>query len=292
MKRTVWSAVSVVLVRMAVVASVVLPFVARAQKAASVKPVAVVPMEAFLGRGLTVTAKVNGVEGTFLFDTGAGLTHISPGMATKIGCKPWGRMTGFTMQGQRIESQHCDGLTVEVSGQKLELPVASVGDIMKRMPPGAPHLDGVLALDAFAGRQVSLSLTRKTLTIESAGSLAAVEKKATAVPVRLVRDAEGAALEVTTAVKTSAGTAWMEIDSGNASPVCVLGKHLAELFGADAEKHGPQAVDVRLANGTPVDAQFAVLDLTMDGNLGTVFLQKWDVTFDLAKGKGWISPSS
>ena len=35
------------------------------------------------------------------------------------------------------------------------------------------------------------------------------------VPIKLVREVEGAALTVVVAVPTTAGTAWMEIDCGN-----------------------------------------------------------------------------
>ena len=53
--------------------------------AGAVKPVALAPL---LGRGLTIQATIGGKPGTFLFDTGGGVTNISPDFAKSIGCKP------------------------------------------------------------------------------------------------------------------------------------------------------------------------------------------------------------
>lgn len=38
---------------------------------------------------MTLRAKVRGHEGRFVFDTGGGVTYISPAFAETIGCKPW-----------------------------------------------------------------------------------------------------------------------------------------------------------------------------------------------------------
>jgi hypothetical protein len=38
---------------------------------------------------MTMRAKVRGHEGTFVFDTGGGVTYLSPDFAQTIGCKPW-----------------------------------------------------------------------------------------------------------------------------------------------------------------------------------------------------------
>ena len=56
-----------------------------------------IPLEPYLGALATLRATVSGRVGTFLFDTGEGITSISPGFARKIGGKPWGRVTGFRM---------------------------------------------------------------------------------------------------------------------------------------------------------------------------------------------------
>jgi hypothetical protein len=34
-----------------------------------------------------------------------------------------------------------------------------------------------------------------------------------------------------------------------------------------------------------------VRDLILDGDIGQAFLEHWDLTLDLARGKGWLTPT-
>ena len=105
-------------------------------------------------------------------------------------------------------------------------------------------------------------------------------------PLHMVRDAEGVALSVNFPVALSAGTAWFELDSGNVSPFVLVGKHLASLTNLNADARGPQLVDLHLLDGSPVQGEAKVMDLTLDGNLGTAFLRHHDIVIDLAHARG------
>ena len=235
---------------------------------------------------MTIKATVNGAEGLFMFDTGGGVSYISPDFAAKVGCTPWGQITGFMLTGQRLDMPRCDSLTFDVKGQHLAAPIAGVFDIGKFMPPDSPHIDGSLGLDVFAGQAVTLSLAEKTLTVESPASLAERAKKGTEVPIRLVRECEGIALSVVVAVPTRKGTAWMELDSGNGG-AHVIGKHVAAIMNLDADQ---QNTSFQMGGGIPVDGPVRVNPtLTMDGNIGTRFMINWVLTLDLAKGRAWLS---
>ena len=241
---------------------------------------------------MTVRAKVRGHEGLFMFDTGGGISYISPSFAQTVGCKVWGQITGFVLTGQRLDMPRCDGLDFDVQGQTLKAPIAGVFDIMKFMPPNVPQLDGSLGLDVFAGRAVTLSLAERTLTLESRPSLAARMQRGKEVPIRLVREAEGVALTVVVGVVTSEGTAWMEIDSGNGG-ANVIAKHLAPLMNVKTGSREPQPASFSLVGGIPVTGNVRVNEtLIMDGNIGTRFLVNWDVTLDLKNGRAWLMPAS
>lgn len=238
---------------------------------------------------MTLRALVRGHEGNFMFDTGGGISYISPDFAQAIGCKPWGQITGFTLVGQRLDMRRCDGVTFEIQGHSFGAPTSGVFDIMKFMPPNVPRIDGSVGLDVFAGKAVTLSLAQRKLTVESASSLAARMKAGKEVPVRLNREAGGASLAVYVAVPTDGGIAWMELDSGNGG-ANVIGKHLAALLKLDANKNEPQRASFTLAGGIPVEGMARVNDkLIMDGNIGTRFLIDWDVTLDLANGRAWFA---
>src|SRR5690349_7831301 len=141
----------------------------RAQSAA---PLATVPLEPYLRAQAVVRASVNGHPGTFLFDTGQGVSSISPAFAAKIGCRPWGRITGFRMSGERVNNPHCDGVSFNLSGREFLAPVVSTVDVMTFIGPDAPPVDGAVGLDIFANRAITI-VPRQSIILESAGSSAA-----------------------------------------------------------------------------------------------------------------------
>lgn len=240
---------------------------------------------------MTMHAKVNGHEGNFVFDTGAGVSYVSPEFAQSIGCKPWGKLTGHTLVGQRLDMQRCDGLSFDVQGQRFAASTSGVFDLMKFMPPNVPKVDGSIGLDIFERHALTLSLAEKKLFVETRASLAARAKHAREVPISYVREAGGAGLTVFVGVQTIAGVAWMELDCGNGG-ANVIGKHLAELMRLDPNKKEPQPARFTIVGGVPVEGMARVNDsLIMDGNIGTRFLIDWNLTLDLAKGHAWLAPA-
>jgi len=258
--------------------------------AGSPKPIAVLPLETYLGRSLAIRASISGREGRFLFDTGEGVTMISPSLADALGCKPWGNLTGFRMTGERLDTPHCDGLIFQSHGVSLRVPVVGVLDIMTFFDSDAPKLDGAIGLDAFAGRAITLIIQRRQLVVESKGSLAARVRTATEIAIRVVRDAEGVALAVDVAVPTAAGRAWMELDSGNGGSI-VVSRAVAPLLNLDPAADKPQAGTFNIAAGVTVAGKIrAPQGMIMDGNIGSQFLENWCLTLDLARGRAWLTP--
>ena len=216
---------------------------------------------------------------------------ISPELAQTIGCKPWGQITGIRMRGDRIDSPHCDNITFEMGGQQMAAPSAIVFDIMKFFPPDQPRLDGSIGLDLFAGGKITFEYSQKSIIVESAGSFATRIAHATEIPIRMVRDAEGLALTVDVGVPTPDGTAWMELDSGGGSSF-IIANHIAPLLKLDSVSKAKQQVSFVLAGKIPVIAPARTMShMIMDGNINVPFLEKWDVTLDLAAGRAWVTPS-
>ena len=71
---------------------------------------------------MTLHSTVRGHEGNFMFDTGGGISYISPGFAQTVGCKPWGQITGFTLTGQRLDMPRCDSLSFDIDGHRFGAP--------------------------------------------------------------------------------------------------------------------------------------------------------------------------
>ena len=208
-------------------------------------PLAIIELKEQAGANTTVQVKIGDRTGVFLFDTGEGVTSITPEFAETLGCKPWGRISGFRMSGERLDMTRCDNLVLELGGLSLKAPIVGVFDLMRLLPDSPVRLFGAIGLDIFAGRALTLQSQRNRLIIESPASLAARISKAKEVPARLVRDVEGVALAVDVGVPTSKGLAWMELDSGNGGTL-VVAKHLAALFDLDPEREEPQPVRFKL----------------------------------------------
>jgi hypothetical protein len=121
---------------------VVAPF-AKAQASTNVV------LEPIVGGLLKVHASVGGHDGTFLFDSGSGVSSLSPEFAVAIGCRPWGQITGFRMTGQRLDMQRCDNITVSIAGRSFPASTVGVFDISKYLPSDVGHIDGTIALDLF-----------------------------------------------------------------------------------------------------------------------------------------------
>lgn len=98
---------------------------------------------------MTLSATVRGQNGNFMFDTGGGISYVSPAFARTIGCKVWGQIGGFTLTGQRLDMPRCDGLWFEIESHSFSAPESGVFDIMKFMPPNVPRIDGSIGLDVF-----------------------------------------------------------------------------------------------------------------------------------------------
>jgi len=214
---------------------------------------------------------------------------VPPDFAAKIGCKPWGQITGFTMMARRIDGVRCDNVKLSLADEQFPLETVGVMDINKFMPPGTEHLDGTIALNVFDDRAFAFSYHDRTLTLLNSKALARQTSKKKPVPLHIVRDGEGLALAVNLPVHTADGTTWFEVDSGNTTPFTLVGKHLAKLFDLDASHTRPQPMKLTLLDGSRYAGPGAVHDLIMDGNLGTRFLSRYDLIIDLKSRRAWLT---
>lgn len=261
-----------------------------ARPAQADRPV-VIPLEPYLGVLWSFEGRVNGREGRFLLDTAGGLTVVTPEGAKAAGCKPWGRLTGFRMRGDRLDLPRCDAVAVEVEGATLKVPTAGLFDIGKLLPAGAPPLAGSVALDAFAGRAVTLDLARRQLVIETPATLAERIRSASAAPVRFSREVGGLALTPLVAVDTPEGEAWMELDSGSDAAV-IVDRPVAGPLGLNPQSKAAQPLTAKIAGDVALAGPALVEDLILDGNIGLPVLSRWTVTLDLDRQQLWIAPTA
>ncbi len=249
----------------------------------------VIKLQRFRKALWTVHVTVKGKEGDFLFDTGGGVTLLTDKFLEGIDCKFWGRTTGYNMFGEKASGPHCDDVELRAGG--VSLTKVSVGkfDFGDRFV-GDKTPDGILSLDAFDGKAITINQTAATITIETTRSLAERTKSMREMPLRVSRECSARCLSVFAGVPTTAGMTWLTLDSG-AGGVSLISRDHAALFGL-----APDAKDQRLkhlaAPGIPIDSPVMVTDMIMDGNLGQPFLSQYVVTLDLANSRLWLTQNT
>ncbi|WP_198150538.1 retropepsin-like aspartic protease [Gluconobacter cerinus] len=250
----------------------------------------VIPLEVDDQGIAAIQAMADDQRGLFMFDSGIGTSGITPDTAKRIGCIPWGKVTGFRAIGERLDLSRCNTTSVTVGAFRVSMPQLVVIDLEKLMGPSAQKFSGILGLDLFVGQIVTLDLAHNRVIREDRHSLAMIERSATEVPIRLVRAAEGAALTADLGISTRQGMLWMEIDTGNYGP-SLIDRKAAQLVNLDANKTDRQGWRVTPKPGLEASGRAVVHDLILDGDLGRDVLRQWLVTLDLARGKGWIRQS-
>ncbi|HJZ12282.1 MAG TPA: hypothetical protein VJ521_09035, partial [Acidobacteriota bacterium] len=111
----------------------------------------------YLGRLRTVEASIHNRSYPFLFDTGGGLTIITPAVAKEIGCAPWGRIIAHRMDGQTVPFQRCGSADIGLNGMIVNTEVF-VFDLMALLPKDVPPLGGILSLHTFMNHAITINL--------------------------------------------------------------------------------------------------------------------------------------
>ena len=236
----------------------------------------------------TVRVTVNGKLGSFLFDTGGGNTLVTRDFAAGLGCDFWGRTTGYNMFGKRDDGPHCDDVRIVADGVALTPVNVGTIDFGDRFA-GDKSPDGLLSLDAFDGRAITIDQIAATVTIETAASLAMRTRKMTEVPLRVSRECSARCLSVFVGVPTPRGLTWLILDSG-AGGVSLISKEYADVFGLSPTEHD-QHLTYQIAPGIRVDSPVIVTDMIMDGNLGQPFMSRYLISLDLARSRAWFAPA-
>ena len=236
-----------------------------------------------------VHVTLKGKEGDFLFDTGGGVTLVTEEFSKGIDCRFWGRSTGYNMFGKKGEGPHCDD--VPISAGDVPLTPVNIGKMdFTGMFPGDKDPDGLLSLDAFDGKAITIDQKAATLIIETEKSLKKRVRSMAEYPFQLARECSGRCLSAFVGVKTPDGLTWLNIDTG-AGGVSLISKEYAASFGLDPEEKG-QMLDFPIGHSIKIAGPVMVTEMIMDGNLGQPFLAQYVITLDLKNGRLWIGQQS
>jgi hypothetical protein len=254
--------------------------------AAANQPI-VLKMEQFR-RSVALRVEVGGKERLFQFDTGGGNTFIAPEIAKELNCEKGARVVGFRMTGDKLEAPRCDDVAIKIGGHPFVVPTAGVYQVGEFNAKGVT-VDGLLALDVFDGKTITMDFAGQRLIVETPESAAARISGATELPARLIREIGGYSLCIDVQVPSKMGHLGFQIDSGNGGTL-LIAKPYAAAFGFDPNK-GPQMGRFPIGKGITASGFVMPAGITLDGNLGMPFLKNYIVTVDLEKGRLWLKPN-
>lgn len=250
---------------------------------------ATIPLSRGPGHLRTIRVRVGRDTVDYLFDTGGGVTVISPQDSAQLGCLVGGKGFGVRLTGEVLTGRKCANVSL-VIGPFTVTDDPGVMDLAKLLGPRAPAVRGLVSLKSFAGRQVTFDLAHDRLIVETPASLATRVRGMTPVAVRLATGEDGGQLTAYVGVRAPNGARlWMEWDSENNASTLIAPYALA-MLGGDSTR---RASDVRLPLAEGLDVTVPVLlkkDMIHDGVLSAGFLERAVWTLDLEHGRMWVGP--
>lgn len=260
----------------------------------------IIPLHAYADTPLqTVQATVGGEAVPFLFDTGGGLTFVTPGVADTLGCQPFGQATGFRADGEKIAFPRCGPTGLRIGGYSAQGEVG-VFDLMAMIrkqveaanKPGhevamPPTLGGLIGLSSFRHEVLTLDYAHDRVVVETPQSMRARVATMTPLDVRVATLPNGA-VEIFVRAKAAKGTLWLQLDSGNNGPT-FLAPHAIEQLGLDLPEGEKKNVALDLTHFGSVPATVVRRDMIYDGQLGIGVIGKMVITIDLQHERAWAA---
>ncbi|WP_109699373.1 aspartyl protease family protein [Chitinophaga deserti] len=139
------------------------------------------PFQVMESGHILVKAKVDGVEGSFIFDTGAGLTVFTKTFFGKLQHvkKEDGGYTGFRATGERLDIDLYEVRNFEFGPLKKAVEEVSFIDA------NFGGIDGIIAIKLLEHQPFTIDFTKKVIRFENKQTLATIRKTAKTIPLQL-----------------------------------------------------------------------------------------------------------
>lgn len=188
-----------------------------------------IPFELTPQGHIMLKAKVNGVDGNFIFDTGAGLTLITKAFSDKVGKlhKQDGSYTAFRATGEQLTAELYDAETLALGDFVERDPVLTVFDV--NLGP----IDGLISLMSFREQPFTIDYVNKKIIFETDKQMAGVRKSGRHIPLQL-EDSREQALTIFAYFKVNDTlTLQFSIDSGAGNNVYRINSRHIPALGID-----------------------------------------------------------
>jgi hypothetical protein len=242
-----------------------------------------------LGKVPTVEVLVNGKKRLFYFDSGGGVSAISPALAKEIGCEPLGELTAYNAGGMKFSGKRCEDVEMNLDGFLIKRDVA-VFDPMQFFPKATVPIDGSIALDAFDAQTLTMDFKNDRLWIESEKSFKRRTKDMKPLLSRLSREGGGATLDVFIAAQTPRGRIWLLLDTGNTNKLLFRPSAQEQLginFNDASGEKKIKPVKFDMIGLGEIEADAREREMIYDGMLSYDVIERILWTIDFRTGKVW-----
>lgn len=151
----------------------------------------------------------------FLFDTGGGVTLISPHIVDKLGKDSFGHNVEFRMSGEKLVFERCDSVSISISGLTFFHSEVAVFDIMSLLPKELNRIDGVISLKTFDKDKITLDLKNNLITVETEESFKRRTENMKEINSRFSTSLSGTGLNIFLELVARKHQWWFLFDSGN-----------------------------------------------------------------------------
>lgn len=236
----------------------------------------------------SVKVEIEGNKYNFLFDTGGGITMISPEIAKRINKTVYGNSVGFRMSGEKIESKLCDSLDIKIGGVNFFHSYVGVFDLMSLLPKEFERIDGLISLKTFEKERVTLNLSENRLVIETEESYKEKIKNMNFVQSRFANGLSGSELNIFIRIKVNNRLWWFLFDSGNIAQTKISEIVAQDLAIAYKENEiteiGKQKFEIA---GDSIITPTIVDNIIYDGALSYDFIQQFEFIISFEDHKIW-----
>lgn len=236
----------------------------------------------------SVEVEIGNEKYDFLFDTGGGITMVSPDVIKKLGKTPYGHYTGFRMSGEKVESTLCDSLDIKIGGLRFYHPQVAIFDIMSLLPEGFKRVDGIISLKTFENHEITLDLSESKVIVETEESFRKKTRTMDPVPCRFASGPSGVELDLFIGIKAHDRLWWFLFDTGNIASA-KISKHIAQEWGLEYQEGeitdiGEYTFDLA---GHSITAPTILDDILYDGALSFDFIKQSVYAISFTQEKVW-----
>jgi hypothetical protein len=251
-----------------------------------------IPLKNYFRTLKSVKVEIGNKTYDFLFDSGAGITMVSPKIAKEHNSSVYGNYAGFRMSGEKVEMKLCDSLVLKIGGIDFNHSCVGVFDIMSLLPKELERIDGVISMKTFEDHEITLSLSDNRITVETENSFKTKIKNMHLIPSRFANGVTGSELNMLIGINAYHHIWWFLFDSGNIARTKISGS-IANEWGLSSRDN--EITDIGdftfVIAGDSITTSTVIDNIIYDGALSYDFIQRSEFAISFKDKKTWIGKS-